>query len=133
MFGTGKTRKVRSDQSMDDAFVHQIHRDACSAIWIWEIIPRPNLSSFRGYETLSYDVMIGDPTLFMRADMVEQSWRIVQPVLDASAAEKVDFPDYDSGSDGPKAVDELLARGGDRVWRPVAPSLADGDGTQVHP
>ena len=36
-----------------------------------------------GYETLLYDVMIGDPTLFMRADMVEQTWRIVQPVLDA--------------------------------------------------
>ena len=36
-----------------------------------------------GYETLLYDVMIGDPTLFMRADMVEQAWRIVQPVLDA--------------------------------------------------
>jgi glucose-6-phosphate 1-dehydrogenase len=38
-----------------------------------------------GYETLIYDVMIGDPTLFMRADMVEQTWRIVQPVLDAWA------------------------------------------------
>ena len=45
-----------------------------------------------GYETLIYDVMIGDPTLFMRADMVEQAWRIVQPVLDAWAAEKADFP-----------------------------------------
>ena len=62
-----------------------------------------------GYETLIYDVMIGDQTLFMRADMVEQAWRIVQPVLDAWAAEKADFPDYDSGSDGPKAADELLA------------------------
>ena len=38
-----------------------------------------------GYETLIYDVMIGDPTLFMRVDMVEQTWRIVQPVLDAWA------------------------------------------------
>ena len=35
--------------------------------------------------TLIYDVMVGDPTLFMRADMVEQTWRIVQPVLDAWA------------------------------------------------
>ena len=61
-----------------------------------------------GYETLIYDVMIGDPTLFMRADMVEHGWRIVQPVLDAWAAEKADFPNYDSGSDGPKAADELL-------------------------
>ena len=36
-----------------------------------------------GYETLIYDVMIGDQTLFMRADMVEEAWRVVQPVLDA--------------------------------------------------
>jgi glucose-6-phosphate 1-dehydrogenase len=77
-----------------------------------------------GYETLIYDVMIGDPTLFMRADMVEQAWRVVQPVLDAWAAEKADFPDYDSGSDGPKAAGELLARGGERAWRPISLSLA---------
>jgi len=74
-----------------------------------------------GYETLLYDVMIGDPTLFMRADMVEQAWRIVQPVLDAWAAQKADVPGYDSGSDGPKAADELLARDGNRAWRPVNP------------
>jgi glucose-6-phosphate 1-dehydrogenase len=72
-----------------------------------------------GYETLLYDVMIGDPTLFMRADMVEQAWRIVQPVLDAWATDKTDVPGYDSGSDGPKAADELLARDADRTWRSV--------------
>jgi hydroxymethylpyrimidine pyrophosphatase-like HAD family hydrolase len=32
----------------------------------------------------------------------------MQPALDAWAAEKADLPDYDSGSDGPKATDELL-------------------------
>jgi glucose-6-phosphate 1-dehydrogenase len=73
-----------------------------------------------GYETLLYDVMIGDPTLFMRADMVEHAWRVVQPVLDAWAAEKADFPSYDSGSDGPEAAEDLLARDADRSWRPVA-------------
>jgi glucose-6-phosphate 1-dehydrogenase len=72
-----------------------------------------------GYETLLYDVMIGDPTLFMRADMVELAWRIVQPVLDAWAASTSDIPGYESGSDGPEAADELLARDGGRVWRPV--------------
>lgn len=72
-----------------------------------------------GYETLLYDVMTGDQTLFMRADMVEQSWRIVQPVLDAWAAEPVDFPNYSSGSDNPEAADELLACDGNRAWRPV--------------
>jgi glucose-6-phosphate 1-dehydrogenase len=72
-----------------------------------------------GYETLLHDVMIGDQTLFMRADMVEEAWRIVQPVLDAWAAQKADFPNYDSGSDGPKAANLLLAEDGDRSWRPV--------------
>jgi glucose-6-phosphate 1-dehydrogenase len=74
-----------------------------------------------GYETLLYDIMSGDQTLFMRADMVEQAWRIVQPVLDHWAATKADFPDYDSGSTGPRAADELLAGSGDRAWRPVEP------------
>jgi glucose-6-phosphate 1-dehydrogenase len=76
-----------------------------------------------GYETLLYDVMIGDATLFMRADMVEQAWRIVQPVLDDWAAKKANFPNYSSGSDGPKAADDLLARE-NRLWRPMGPTLA---------
>jgi glucose-6-phosphate 1-dehydrogenase len=75
-----------------------------------------------GYETLLYDVMIGDPTLFMRADMVEEGWRIVQPVLDAWAANRTGIPLYPSGSDGPKAADEFILRDGNRQWRPVKPS-----------
>jgi glucose-6-phosphate 1-dehydrogenase len=73
-----------------------------------------------GYETLIYDVMTGDQTRFMRADMVEAGWRIVQPVLDAWAADKADFPNYDSGAAGPKAAEELLARDGRRSWRPIS-------------
>ena len=71
-----------------------------------------------GYETLIYDVMMGDPTLFMRADMVEQAWRVVQPVLDDWAAKKAGFPNYDSGCDGPEAAEELLACD-KREWRPI--------------
>jgi glucose-6-phosphate 1-dehydrogenase len=72
-----------------------------------------------GYETLLYDVMIGDPTLFMRADMVEQSWRIVQPVLDAWAKEgAVGLSIYPAGSSGAGEADALLARAG-RSWRSV--------------
>ena len=75
-----------------------------------------------GYETLIRDVMVGgDQTLFMRADMVEEAWRIVQPVLDSWAEKRAEFPDYASGSDGPDAADELLARDGGRVWRPINP------------
>ena len=72
-----------------------------------------------GYETLLYDVMIGDQTLFMRADIVEQGWRIVQPVLDAWAKiGACDLPIYPSGSAGPAEAAELLARDG-RQWRPL--------------
>jgi Cof subfamily protein (haloacid dehalogenase superfamily) len=76
--------------------------------------------------------MIGDPTLFMRADMVEQAWRIVQPVLDDWVAKKADFPDYDSGSDGPNTADELLARDGGRAWRPVT-QLSEQKDMSGHP
>jgi glucose-6-phosphate 1-dehydrogenase len=75
-----------------------------------------------GYETLLYDVMIGDPTLFMRADMVEHAWRVVQPVLDAWAKQgPKNLSIYPSGSSGPSEADELLARDG-RRWRSI-----DGD------
>ena len=71
-----------------------------------------------GYETLIRDVMIGDQTLFMRADMVEQGWRVVQPVLDAWATAP-NGPDlYISGSAGPAASDALLASSG-RAWRVI--------------
>lgn len=77
-----------------------------------------------GYATLLYDVMIGDPTLIMRADMVEQTWHIVQPVLDAWVKhDAADLPIYPAGSSGPGEADALLARGG-RRWR----SLNGDDG-----
>ena len=73
-----------------------------------------------GYETLIYDVMTGDQTLFNRADMVEETWRVVGNVLDTwSSQEPADFPNYASGSDGPADADALLARNGS-AWRPVA-------------
>jgi glucose-6-phosphate 1-dehydrogenase len=62
--------------------------------------------------------MIGDPTLFMRADMVEQAWRIVQPVLDVWAKDVAELPIYPAGSPGPSEADTLLARDG-RHWRPL--------------
>jgi hypothetical protein len=48
-------------------------------------------------------------------------YAVVRYILFCAAVsiEKADFPDYDSGSDGPKAADELLARNGERAWRAV--------------
>jgi glucose-6-phosphate 1-dehydrogenase len=67
-----------------------------------------------GYETLIYDCLIGDPTLFQRADNIEAGWTAVQPVLDGWAAANGGLELYKAGGSGPGAADELLARDGFR-------------------
>jgi len=70
-----------------------------------------------GYERLLHDCMIGDATLFQRADMVEAGWCVVSPALDVwKALPPRNFPNYASGSWGPKEADDLLERDG-RRWR----------------
>jgi glucose-6-phosphate 1-dehydrogenase len=74
-----------------------------------------------GYETLIYDCLTGDATLFQRADQVEAAWRVVQPVIDAwTGTKKPDFPDYPAGSAGPDEADAMLRREG-RAWRRIRP------------
>jgi len=70
-----------------------------------------------GYERLLHDCMIGDATLFQRADMVEAGWSVVSPILDVwKALPPRNFPNYAAGSWGPKDADDLLARDR-RHWR----------------
>ena len=69
-----------------------------------------------GYETLIYDCMTGDATLFQRADNIESGWAAVQPLLDAWDKGYGELVEYKAGSDGPAAADELMARDG-RRWR----------------
>jgi glucose-6-phosphate 1-dehydrogenase len=70
-----------------------------------------------GYETLLYDCMLGDATLFQRADGVELGWEVAQPILDVWAALPArNFPNYAAGSWGPVDADQLLSRDG-RSWR----------------
>jgi len=72
-----------------------------------------------GYETLLRDAMRGDATLFQRADNVEEGWRVVQPVLDAWAAERsAAIPVYPAGSEGPDEAAAMLGREG-RHWNPI--------------
>ena len=75
------------------------------------------------YETLLADVMLGDATLFMRADQVEASWSVIMPVLNAWENSKPsDFPNYKSGTWGPKAAETLIAKDG-RNW--LQPTIQD--------
>jgi glucose-6-phosphate 1-dehydrogenase len=74
-------------------------------------------TSSTGYERLLYDCMLGDATLFQRADMVEAGWSVVAPVLDVwRALPPRNFPNYSSGTWGPREADELMKRDG-REWR----------------
>jgi glucose-6-phosphate 1-dehydrogenase len=68
------------------------------------------------YETLLWDVMMGDATLFMRADQVEAAWSIITPILEAwETVIPVDMPNYQAGTWGPEAAEALIAQDG-RSW-----------------
>ena len=72
------------------------------------------------YETLLWDVMAGDPTLFMRADQVEAAWKLVEPVLNAWLHNPApDFPNYTAGSWGPESAEALVARNGHSWMAPT--------------
>jgi len=72
-------------------------------------------SSAEAYERLILDVLLGDPPLFPRHAEVEQSWQILDPILEHWA--RKGRPDkYDAGTWGPTSADKMLARDG-RVWR----------------
>ncbi len=68
------------------------------------------------YERLLLDCMLGDPTLFDRADSVEAAWRIVMPFMEGWAADEAPLPTYASGSWGPAEADGLLLKDG-KHWR----------------
>ena len=72
------------------------------------------------YETLLWDVMNNDATLFMRADQVEAAWRLLMPVLEAwKASPPSDFPNYVGGTWGPDATQGLLVQRGHSWPAPV--------------
>jgi glucose-6-phosphate 1-dehydrogenase len=76
------------------------------------------LGKLTGYETLLYDMMIGDQTLFQRADGIEAGWAAVQPILDVWGRIRSRPQSYKAGSHGPAAADTLLARDG-RSWHRI--------------
>ncbi len=68
------------------------------------------------YERLILDAMLGDPTLFMRGDEIEEQWSLVDAIVAAWRRDRPSFPNYEAGTWGPAAADELMHRDG-RAWR----------------
>ena len=71
------------------------------------------------YERLLEEALRGDATLFTREDTVEETWRIVQPLLDHPSPLEI----YPMGSWGPRRADEVI-RGFGRWHHPWLPQRA---------
>jgi glucose-6-phosphate 1-dehydrogenase len=70
------------------------------------------------YHRLLLDAMLGDQTLFTRADEVEEAWRVVTPALSAweAPADPSTIPQYEAGTWQPPEAELLMNRDG-RHWR----------------
>ncbi len=68
------------------------------------------------YERVLHDALVGDATLFIRSDEVEESWRIVQPLVEGFDRVAVPLAQYPAGSWGPREAAELIGECGDS-WR----------------
>ena len=83
-----------------------------------------------GYERLLHDCMLGDATLFQRADQVEAGWAVVKPIQEAWAADTTtELPAYPAGTWGPTQADELVARDSGR-WEETQDVHAHGRGAK---
>jgi glucose-6-phosphate 1-dehydrogenase len=76
-----------------------------------------------GYERLLHDCMLGDQTLFQRADMVETGWGVIEPIQEVWKALPGHFPNYAAGTWGPDAANVLIGRDG-REWRQIEEATA---------
>jgi glucose-6-phosphate 1-dehydrogenase len=70
------------------------------------------------YNRLLLDCMLGDQTLFTRADEVEEAWRLVTPIVNAwdAPTDPSSIPQYEAGTWQPAEAELLLERD-DRAWR----------------
>ena len=69
-----------------------------------------------GYETLLFDAMSGDQTLFHRMDIVEAGWSVVEPILDEWKRDSAPVPSYAPGTPGPPEAERLMQQDV-RTWR----------------
>lgn len=78
-------------------------------------VPQPD-----AYERLLLDIILGDQSLFLSQEIIEESWRVIDPIEKVWQAGKPKLAIYKPGSWGPKEADELLKKDG-RTW--LAPLL----------
>jgi len=86
----------------------------------------PHSSTPGAYERLIRDLFAGDSTLFTRWDEVEYSWKFVDSIISAWQEQKLEFPNYKAGSEGPAAAQKMLKKDG-RKWWQINPDTTGGN------
>lgn len=77
------------------------------------------------YERLLLDAMLGDPSLYIRGDALEATWKFIQPILDFwEKNPEVPLHGYPCGSWGPENADSLI-EGEHMTWRYPCKNLSD--------
>jgi glucose-6-phosphate 1-dehydrogenase len=66
---------------------------------------QPRADEADAYERVLSDAIVGDATLFARADYVDEAWRIVEPLLEATST----VYEYEPGTWGPREIDSLVS------------------------
>ncbi len=74
------------------------------------------------YERLLLDALIGDPTLFIRADEVRNAWRICDPILAAWRDGRSPLTQYEPGTWGPSEAEALIGHERDAWHVPCSAS-----------
>jgi glucose-6-phosphate 1-dehydrogenase len=114
------TMRIQPDEGISLRFgakVPSTGMSVCPVVMDFSYAAAFGTSSANGYERLLLDAMLGDATLFAHRDGVEATWSLYTPVLEAwKESPSKDFPNYDAGTWGPEAADELLRRDG-RAWQ----------------
>ena len=74
------------------------------------------IEDIEAYEILLNDCLNGDSTSFVHSDEVSLSWNFIDRISEVWEKEQADFPNYASGTNGPRAADELLEKDGFHWW-----------------
>jgi len=116
------TIRIQPDEGISLRFGAKVpgpDTNVCPVVMDFQYASAFGVNSANGYERLLLDAMLGDQTLFAHRDGVEATWALYTPVLEEWAKLKArDFPNYRSGTWGPKAADGLLGRDG-RHWHNI--------------
>ena len=77
---------------------------------------KDKMNTVDAYENLIYDTLIGEQTNFTHWEELKHSWKFIDDIENVWKQEQPQFPNYASGSYGPKESEKLLSEDGLNWW-----------------